>query len=303
MPDNEGLQAYYFVQGIIETFSSRALINRAIRKRRLLLDYADINSSPTLESLRKQFDAEGNLRDKAACRFIDDLRLQTDYKYLLRDENTDRERIALISIYQYSADCIVAPADTIDLAVAEALQLLVSRQIRHVAGFTKPLGYKPKPEMITELNSLRDQCADLQQRALLIAKLIYELRSCVPPLAAVQRRLRPKPDTEIINQSDLRKYAFIRIIFESINKFSRTHDFVTLFSKIKEIKRLNDRQLGDLNCRKRITPLINNMYGVMVRHEPLIMNSSLQGYMVQTFFREKLKHEALGTPSRATFRR
>jgi hypothetical protein len=109
---------YDYLYRVKSLFTDKIYINRAISKRRIIFDLTDINSHPNLTTLKKQFNSDGNKLKSATYRFIDSAGSEGEIQLFLRSDNiTDRERIALISIFHVAANAVIGDLIEMDRGI------------------------------------------------------------------------------------------------------------------------------------------------------------------------------------------
>jgi hypothetical protein len=212
-----------YLQNVINIFGNEKHINVAISQRALIYDPAhprDSKTPPNLSTLQNQFYANGNKRRSATFRFVDKDRAESDIQLFFRPDNiTDRERIALLSIFYAATHFAFSPLNVLSRGTVEVMQIVIAKRIRDLAGFTTPLGYEPRPEMIAALRAMMKELDVIYEQCLTISDLNYHLLSTVPKLSRIKNNTKDKSV----------KHEFVVDILAAIGDFSRTHDFYKLF--------------------------------------------------------------------------
>jgi hypothetical protein len=262
----------------------QVLINRAISARRIIFDLVDINSRPTLATLINQFDSQGNKLKTATFRYLDKSLFESESQLYLRPTNmTDRERIALLSIFHCAADTIFTPLNETKRGTLQVLQIVVANRIRDVAGFTTPLGYEPNPKMISAIDTMMGEADALFEQCRIISALNTELANVIPRVSQLKNATKEKS----------LKHSFAVDLLAGIGEFARTHDFYKLFNAVKKVKDANKSASLALNLCVRETPVIEQINVIVMRYEPLFLKDKKLCASILSIFAQREKQNQL----------
>jgi hypothetical protein len=287
-----------FILHFVYAFRSEKSINEIIKKRHILTNWNLHNDRTDLAELANEFDDEGNRSQYATFQYVNEDRFNAQVRLHLRPRFiSDREKIALIAIFFNTAEIL---ADyPLQNSILEALQLIIARRIRHVAGFDTPHGYAPRKHMLEVLNDSLNDVAMIYEEALVSATFKLKLQEKVSRLSAYSNRLRPagKP-LEKMSEHKLQKYGYISDILDAINHFSKTQSYMDFFGTISHVKSLNQKRLKLLPCKSRVTAIINEMYLLAIEHEAKFFGKNICATTLSLFYHKKYSsNEIVLTPN------
>ena len=245
-----------YLTAIRDYMSNAEQINAAISIRGIIIEdparKGKSGNDATLASIQQQFGKDGNRLPDATFAYHEPERREREKNRFLSDNLTDREQIALASVY-FAAGVSATnqhAGNKAALNLLDALQVVVANELRGTTFFAPAAaqGYTVNPAVITKIQTMLDNAPQLTQAASSDARWKETLQGEFYKLSLQKQSILKQAGTmkpQELKGKEAEKFKIISNMITAIDKFGQNYDLKELANVLTiAAQQDNQRQKG-----------------------------------------------------------